>query len=317
MSLPIYNKGHTKYQDQITLLESRGLYIPDHSKAIKVLTHEGYYRYSGYLYPFRQKNSDYFYNGTTFQQVLDLLNFDAKLRSIILTGLSIFEVGCRANLAYQLGSINAFAHTEKQYLDLQRCETVNQYGVTAHDRWVQGYEKSKGPASDKDYVVNFKSKYQGEIPIWIAIEFMDFGNISYLFPLAPLHIRKQVSSYFGCLRDPQFESSLKSLNALRNACAHQEQIWNIKLPWQTPKIWAGCMKSNNLDHLIHFNNRTLYKRLAILTEYILSTSMPHGIVWQKELKSHLLTFPSSGTHLSLQYNSGFPINWDTGFDLWK
>lgn len=48
-------KSHT---EQLTLLKQRGLHITHETKALYSLKTIGYYRLSGYLYPFRAKNID-------------------------------------------------------------------------------------------------------------------------------------------------------------------------------------------------------------------------------------------------------------------
>ena len=42
------------YEEQLEILKSRGLQIGDEKKALAYLRTIGYYRLSGYLYPFRQ-----------------------------------------------------------------------------------------------------------------------------------------------------------------------------------------------------------------------------------------------------------------------
>jgi abortive infection bacteriophage resistance protein len=70
------------YADQLSLLEQRGLYIGDRSKAIDYLDRIGYYRLSGYWYPFRQvesstqKKLDQFIQDCSFEQAVKLYIFD-------------------------------------------------------------------------------------------------------------------------------------------------------------------------------------------------------------------------------------------------
>ena len=42
------------YTQQLQLLESRGMIVTDNAKALNYLERVGYYRLSGYWYPFRQ-----------------------------------------------------------------------------------------------------------------------------------------------------------------------------------------------------------------------------------------------------------------------
>ena len=48
-----YEKSHLTYEDQVELLRSRGLTVPDRTAALRLLRAVGYYRLSAYVYPFR------------------------------------------------------------------------------------------------------------------------------------------------------------------------------------------------------------------------------------------------------------------------
>ncbi len=48
-----YTKQPISISDQIDLLESKGMEFFDRNKAQRILSVIGYYRFSGYAYPFR------------------------------------------------------------------------------------------------------------------------------------------------------------------------------------------------------------------------------------------------------------------------
>lgn len=53
-----YSKPWLSYNDQLTLLESRGLLITDRAAALEYLERIGYYRLSGYWYAFRERSGE-------------------------------------------------------------------------------------------------------------------------------------------------------------------------------------------------------------------------------------------------------------------
>ena len=53
-----YSKPWLSYNDQLTLLESRGLLITDRPAALEYLERIGYYRLSGYWYAFRERSGE-------------------------------------------------------------------------------------------------------------------------------------------------------------------------------------------------------------------------------------------------------------------
>lgn len=68
------------YPDQLTILKQRGLTVANEPRALHYLQSLGYYRLSGYFYPFRQfdtstkpvSRKDDFIAGSQFDDVLKL-----------------------------------------------------------------------------------------------------------------------------------------------------------------------------------------------------------------------------------------------------
>jgi len=118
-----YPKPHLTYEQQLELLRSRGVLCDDHPRALRVLAANGYYNVSGYLYPFRLPDPsgggrlDQVRPGTCFEDVIRLIDFDRQLRSHLLQGAQVVEVGIRARIAYVLGRRNPFGHTTTANLD--------------------------------------------------------------------------------------------------------------------------------------------------------------------------------------------------------
>lgn len=107
---------------QLTILESRGMTFIDKAKAEQILAHINYYRLSGYWYPFRQmmldsSRSDNFIQDTTFENVLNIYLFDKQLRLLCLRALESIEMSVRTNIAYSLGRISPIAHFDKNNFD--------------------------------------------------------------------------------------------------------------------------------------------------------------------------------------------------------
>lgn len=100
--------------DQVSRLSSRGM--TDAQLYQQELRNIGYYRLSGYWYPFRKPSSkqkkrlDEFVANTRMSHVLELYTFDETLRHILLKLLAKLEVSLRAALAYILGEKDRFAH---------------------------------------------------------------------------------------------------------------------------------------------------------------------------------------------------------------
>lgn len=64
-------------EEQISILRNRGLDILDIEQAYYFLLHNNYYRISGYSLTLRSDNV--FHKNITFQNIIDIYNFDFEL----------------------------------------------------------------------------------------------------------------------------------------------------------------------------------------------------------------------------------------------
>jgi abortive infection bacteriophage resistance protein len=89
-----YTKPALTCEDQVALLVSRGLTIPDPKEAAFYLGHLNYYRLCAYWLPLEVDHGTHrFRVDTTFQSVLDLYTFDRELRLLVLDA-GLLTRGC-------------------------------------------------------------------------------------------------------------------------------------------------------------------------------------------------------------------------------
>ena len=102
----VYNKPPLTYAEQVELLISRGLLIPDKKRAERHLSNISYYRLSAYMRPYKQIANevilDDFIPGTTWDRVYSLYVFDRKLRLLVFDAIERLEVAIRTQIIYQL-----------------------------------------------------------------------------------------------------------------------------------------------------------------------------------------------------------------------
>ena len=103
-------KPFKSVDDQIAILQDRGMEICDNEFARRVLREIGYYRLSGYSYPYRAVQaetgllSDNFIEGTTIEKVVKLYRFDQELRAV--TGLQLAKI--EIVLRVMIGGVNGW-----------------------------------------------------------------------------------------------------------------------------------------------------------------------------------------------------------------
>ena len=332
-------KSHLPYDEQLAKMVSRGLAYSDRRLAMLALKRIGYYRLSAYTYPFRapsdgaadsqssdpdmsamKSRSEMFVPGSTFDEALRLYSFDEKLRQILLEGLNSVEVGISMKIAYTLGKRDSMAHTVPAHLDLARCDSVRlsgqNVGDTEHQAWTSRYEKLKQDAIQEEYVKHHVLKYGGNIPIWAAVEFLDFGSLIRLFNLMKPEDTRKIANELGLHKNgaTTLFRWLKALNILRNHCAHSNRVWNRSTVDVPPKFSVDVVGAR-LSHLNDLDNAKRQKvyYLAALIAYLLAEINPNTD-WPRSFRT--VARKLRNVHgMTVESSMGFPEGWDA-LPLW-
>lgn len=293
--------------------------ISDHEAAQSVLQRIGYYRLSGYWYPFRSSRpsvdggvlvEDTFRANTALETIVDLYVFDKKLRLLFLDALERIEIALRVQLTLLLGRYGAKAHRDPAVFEgfFSRRQNPKTF-VVPHQDWLartdDAFDRSK-----EEFVKHFKSKYSGEYPpVWIACEIWDFGAMSTLFGGMKKTDQSQIAAIYGLHGLKKFqmiESWVRAMNVARNACAHHSRLWNRPLPI-TP-MWPAAVEIPLLSHLV--GNAKAQNRaygIALLIRHMLQAINPNTS-WGVRLRDLCASFPKT-PHLSLT-SAGFTPNWE-------
>ena len=318
-----YPKPYKSIPELLTLIQQRGMEITDIDAATRCLKRVGYYRLSGYWFPFRKSHvatgaegsavtviEDDFRAGARFSDVSDLYVFDKNLRMIILDAVERVEVSLKVSIADLLGQRDPLAYINAAELH-PNFSRKNKQGPTDHERWVAQYRRLE-ERSKEEFAKIFLDRHPGtEFPIWMAIEFWDFGALSHFISGMKFSDRQALAASYGLTREDLLRGWVRAINVVRNTCAHHSRLWNRPLidhpspPKQGDHLW--------LDHLVGdtIAQRRLYTAAAALQFLLRSVSINSS--WAARLKDHCGTFPQS-PHLDFR-QAGFPANWQQ-LPLW-
>ncbi len=287
------------YDEQAERLLSRGL-LADKDKLIHRLQSVNYYRLSGYLYPFRQSDSDLFQDGTTLDVVWDRYRFDRNLRFIILDGLERIEIALRTELAYLFTKEKGpFGYLIENNFFSTKFNTHKKFLKTIKIEIKRSKEKFV-----KHYFSEYEDVHSGFIPLWMAVEIMSFGTTLSFFRGIPSIMKDRIASKYGVTRQV-FESWLVALNAIRNISAHHGRLWNRELGYK-PKI---PKKDNNWHIPVEIKGNRVFGVLSIVT-YLLKVIAPQS-KWPRRFLELLEEFPEIPLDLM-----GMPDNWMVS-PIWK
>lgn len=241
-----YDKPWHSCEQMIVKLRKRGLTITDEEKALSYLSRIGYYRLSGYWYAFREKSGpccplkkpkgkkdgakplvlENFTPGATFENAVKLYVFDKKLRLLVMDALERIEIAFRVEIAHLLGERDSFAYLDKEQFFHKFSQQIDpRTGLTEHHDWLS---KQAGliNRSRELFITHNKEKHGLPLPIWIACEVWDFGALSLLFSGMKEADQDVIAHKFGLVNGRILAKWLRSLNYLRNVCAHHSRLWN-------------------------------------------------------------------------------------------
>ncbi|MBN1553611.1 MAG: Abi family protein [Phycisphaerae bacterium] len=277
---PSYRKPWLSYQDQVSLLQSRGVIIDDVQKAVEFLQHVNYYRFSGYCLAFESSRHQ-FSAGVSFQQIQDAYLFDRSLRDLLTEALEIVELDFRAAIAYHFGErYGAFAHTNRN----------NFFHKFDHKHWLEKLH-TEAKRSSEIFVSHFKITYREfpDLPVWVIMEIMSFGALSFMGAGMLKGDQKAIARKYG-LQPCDWVSWLHHLTYVRNLCAHHsrlwDRIWSIKPQLPAAKVWKP-------PHLP--GNHRLYVTLLILNYLMVRcpTITSYAAEWRTRVQALFANPPST------------------------
>lgn len=129
---------------------------------------------------------------------------------------------------------------------------------------------------------------------------MDFGSLSVLYSGFKGRQQKQISQGYGVDNASIFESWVKSLNYIRNICAHHSRLWNTNID-VVAKVDSSFLGLSSAD------NKRLFFYL-IMMKHLLKVIEPNSS-WQNEVESLLFDFP-------IPENNAIKLD-DIGFTSWN
>lgn len=278
-----YTKPPLSIADQISKLSQRGLQINDVSFAENTLKHISYYRLRAYTYPFQDNNDPNhpFIHPVSFQEIINLYEFDRDLRLIIFNAIERIEISLRTLIVYNFAM--SFGSHWYEEPTLYR----NQFYFT-NDLASLDKELSR---SEEEFIKHYFQKYNDPFrpPAWMTLEVATFTALSKLYQnLVMCAEKKAVAQYLG-LKPMILENWMHVLSNVRNICAHHSRIYNRTFPQaiQFPTYTFGnlWLPANSA-----FNNSKMYAVLSAMT-YLLDRIIPgHG--FRKKISDLFNKYPN-------------------------
>lgn len=271
-----YTKPHKTWQEQLNLLKSKNLTIPDDDYALAKLSSINYYRLSAYFLPFCDGDKRFF-DGVSFVDIINLYDFDMELKALVGRALQSIELYFRAKIAYH----HSLSFGATGYLD-ELNFTQNPKKPKTYKSLIDTMFKEVH-RSNESFIKHFLVNYD-EIPLWAMVEVMSFGTLSNFYALLKTNEQKQIADTLG-VNKSVLVNWLHVATLVRNICAHHSRLWN--------KTLAVVLKIPSKDDFfdgLGANNQRIFAFLCVVI-YLLSI-IDDKNDFKNELKALLDKFPN-------------------------
>ena len=230
-------KEFKTYQEQIEILKSPGIVINNEEFALEKLQEDNYYNIiNGYKDLFIDSNQ--YIQGTTFEEIYSLFEFDRNLKSILLKNILIVENILRTLIAYNF----SLKYGNDNYLKIDNFETLKNSGCKK-EKYQERIEQIQklicnmqldiaNNIKKKPYINHYILNY-GFVPLWVLVNAISLGRLSQFYSLMDQSVRINVSRKWN-VKENELNQFIKNLSYFRNLCAHDERVYNATINQPIP-----------------------------------------------------------------------------------
>lgn len=301
--------------EQIEILKSRGLEFSDISKSELYLFKNNYYNVVNCYSKFLEDSKDHYIDGATFDEIVAIHIFDSELKNILLKNIIAVENYFKSVLAYSFSkeiSNQPYAFLEPS--NYNKIYYKNSVGLIADLSRLTDIENNK-----KDSAINHYMKVHNDVPLWVLVNFMTFGQAIKIYNYSKANINHSIAYSLNTVINYEMQTQsirlsskdlyiiLDSIKNLRNALAHDNKIFGFKSRFNLPYI-QELHKDLNIDKTYPRDdvyNIFLILRLFLNESefYIMNNSIRKRAI---KLRQKLHTISVNEVLSSI----GFPNDWD-------
>jgi abortive infection bacteriophage resistance protein len=270
-------KSFKSIDEQLKILKSKNLRVANEADTIRKLSEFGYYEIiNGYRSTFIN-NEKLFKAGTTFDDIFALYYFDSKVRAAVMVSLEYAESFLKQTLAFTLAekygvlfdeyvSNSAFDAGSKLSFQNPRKKLY-----TSRDLLFLELRKIRDRKTEP--FLHYRDFY-GNIPPWILVKGMTFGNLRAAITLMKPEDKKILiqrvfnSDVYSRMTYEEasrlFFETIKLINKFRNRAAHGGRMYNY-FPSKTGFTYISALYNKiNISKKSITRNKALSCNLLLL-----------------------------------------------------
>lgn len=259
-------KAFLEYHDLMQQLIDRGMNVTNRERCERKLAQVGYYRLSGYWHPSRTYNrssqrqityNNQFQSNTHFEAIFNFYLFDKALRQEFMSAIERIEIYFRTIIAHEMGRISPLAYENKSLF------STNAFDATKKgpdfDKWTTRHQNLLKDCKEDSITSHFNNNKP--IPIWVAMEAWDFGQLSKFYSMLKDEYRDVICTRVGIDKRDVLDNWLININGLRNRCAHHSRFCNRPNPRSFKFLKNGYF---NLLSISQNESEKLFGAIAVI-----------------------------------------------------
>lgn len=318
------DKVFTTTDKQVEKLKSRGMNIADKDK--HTIEMENYYNLiNGYKELFIDNtytgDDEKYKNGTNFTEIYALFLFDRDLRSIFLRSILEIENNVKSVLSHDFSK--KYGHDN--YLKISNFDTrvqgSRQAEKTRRIGAVAGLVANlqgeiARQLSKKNLMISHSMLNYGYVPLWVLVNTLSLGTISIFYSNLIQLDQNDIGRRFN-LKPEEMTKLLFVLSIYRNACAHDERLFNLKA--LKKNMTPNMIKTNNIHRKmnIKFNSSNnpicgkndLFSIVIIFKIMLNATSFERFYFFIKKAIDEIEKSINTIKIEDILREMGFPSNW--------
>lgn len=305
MPVPKPFLSYTQQMDK--LVNEKNLQISDRSYAKDVLKRISYFALiSGYKDLYRKPTTKKYKDGTTFEEIVALYKFDENLRELFLKYLFRIERNMRSLMSYyfteQHGEIQSTYLSPTNYDSApKKVNTVN--------KLINKLTEIANTSTEYEYI-NYQRNTYNNVPLWVLVNVLTFGNISKMYECYSQSLQIKVSKNFEKTNEKEMGQYLKVLTNFRNVCAHNERLFSYRTKNDIPDTTLHKKLAIPKRGTVYTYGKCDLFAVVVAFRYMLPKQ--DFLVFKRDLSNIIEHFCKQTTHITeaeLLERMGFPQNW--------
>ncbi len=177
-------------------------------------------------------------------------------------------------------------------------------------RLIKSLQKSVSLPTHYTYIAHHARTY-GNIPLWVAMNALTFGQVSKMYQYATSDVRTKISKNFECITEKQLHQFITVIARCRNICAHGERLYYFGIKEAIPDMPLHFKMNIQKNRGQYCKGKNDLYAVVIALRYLLENE--EFMIFKKNLLRLINRALKECPHISsekLLSRMGFPANWD-------